>query len=328
MLEKIQPDSSVSTSENKQPDIPASIFRTNTPSKAGEEIVSYNELDKSTNTNYMDFQTLNQIEYGQNVSEAKVLVGKPQFIGATKSAHDKIQPILKLDRGTMTQEIESNSSRMLEKGLSQLCVMFPSHSKDLLEDLFERCQRDLDWAVGLLIDEGHEISEEFTSWIESREKNTCEDDCIVEEDLDDLTQIPNSPQSTEAMPTFIKRSKKFVSTESCEDLKKQVENNFVLSEESYSDHIRKVRSARNRTASTSKDDIESQTVEEEVTENIDLTNLEDELFAIDNREVTVTMDKSFVHSLQNLFGGLVPVNMLGEYLILVPLCNCILLTEA
>ncbi|XP_073464686.1 NEDD4-binding protein 2 isoform X2 [Aquarana catesbeiana] len=74
-----------------------------------------------------------------------------------------------------------------EDSLQILCKMFRSLSFDVLKDLFERCNKDLEWATNLLLDSGEKIYKDEYDQDERLKHidNNCEhveSDCQLEED--------------------------------------------------------------------------------------------------------------------------------------------------
>ncbi|XP_027542555.1 NEDD4-binding protein 2 isoform X5 [Neopelma chrysocephalum] len=76
---------------------------------------------------------------------------KPKHIDNASDSQEKIPYRVTYDKSTFVEESELTNIDDSEK-LDTLCKLFESVSFEALKDLYERCNKDIDWATGLLLD--------------------------------------------------------------------------------------------------------------------------------------------------------------------------------
>lgn len=120
------------------------------------------ESSKCSQTEPQDFALLWRLERKIIVSEdTKVLHGRlegfiPKSVDATSDCPKKLPNKVTYDKSTYVEESELVSIDESEN-LNILCKLFGSFSFDALKDLYERCNRDIDWATGILLDSAEKI---------------------------------------------------------------------------------------------------------------------------------------------------------------------------
>ncbi|NWS14586.1 N4BP2 protein, partial [Pachyramphus minor] len=108
-------------------------------------------------TESQDFALLWRLEKKMLFPETtKVLHGrldgfKPKHIDNASDSQEKIPYRVTYDKSTFVEESELTNIDDSEK-LDTLCKLFESVSFEALKDLYERCNKDIDWATGLLLD--------------------------------------------------------------------------------------------------------------------------------------------------------------------------------
>ncbi|XP_042663696.1 NEDD4-binding protein 2 isoform X2 [Tyto alba] len=108
-------------------------------------------------TESQDFALLWRLEKKMLFPETtKVLHGrldgfKPKDIDNASDSHEKIPYRVMYDKSTFVEESELTDIDESEK-LNMLCKLFDSVSFEAVKDLYERCNKDIDWATGLLLD--------------------------------------------------------------------------------------------------------------------------------------------------------------------------------
>lgn len=120
------------------------------------------EGSKHSQTEPQDFALLWRIERKMIVPEAsKVLDGRldgfiPKGAVGASNVPAKIPYKVTYDKGTHVEEGELVSIDESEN-LNILCNLFGSFSFDALKDLYERCNKDIDWATGILLDSAEKL---------------------------------------------------------------------------------------------------------------------------------------------------------------------------
>ncbi|NXX25260.1 N4BP2 protein, partial [Nicator chloris] len=108
-------------------------------------------------TESQDFALLWRLEKKMLFPETtKILHGrldgfKPKDIDNASDSQEKIPYRVTYDKSTFVEESELISIDESEK-LDMLCKLFESVSFEAVKDLYERCNKDIDWATGLLLD--------------------------------------------------------------------------------------------------------------------------------------------------------------------------------
>ncbi|XP_039396097.1 NEDD4-binding protein 2 isoform X2 [Mauremys reevesii] len=148
-------------------------------SKPEEELSTLNLLEEKpekhickqpsrySQTEPQDFALLWRLEKKIIISEniisenTKVLHGRleafrPKDMDAASSSQEKIPYRVMYDKSTHVEESELISIDESEN-LNVLCKLFGSFSFDALKDLYERCNKDIVWATGLLLDSDEKL---------------------------------------------------------------------------------------------------------------------------------------------------------------------------
>ncbi|XP_032079865.1 NEDD4-binding protein 2 isoform X2 [Thamnophis elegans] len=123
------------------------------------------QATKSSQTEPRDFALLWRLEREIVFSEdTKVLHGRldgfvPKRVDVVPDCPDKIPYKVTYERSTYVEERELVRVDESEN-LNILCKLFGSLSFDAIKDLYERCNRDMDWATGLLLDSAEKLCKE------------------------------------------------------------------------------------------------------------------------------------------------------------------------
>ncbi|NWT72784.1 N4BP2 protein, partial [Prunella himalayana] len=113
-------------------------------------------------TESQDFALLWRLEKKMLFPETtKILHGrldgfKPKDIDSVSDSQEKIPYRVTYDKSTFVEESELINIDESEK-LDTLCKLFESVSFEALKDLYERCNKDIDWATGLLLDSDEKL---------------------------------------------------------------------------------------------------------------------------------------------------------------------------
>ncbi|NXO26658.1 N4BP2 protein, partial [Cisticola juncidis] len=113
-------------------------------------------------TESQDFALLWRLEKKMLFPEtAKILHGrldgfKPKDIDNASDSQEKIPYRVTYDKSTFVEESELINIDESEE-LDMLCKLFESVSYEALKDLYERCNKDIDWATGLLLDSDEKL---------------------------------------------------------------------------------------------------------------------------------------------------------------------------
>ncbi|PKU45502.1 nedd4-binding protein 2 [Limosa lapponica baueri] len=123
---------------------------------------SCRQKSSCSQTESQDFALLWRLEKKMLFPETtKVLHGrldgfKPKDVGNASDAQEKIPYRVTYDKSTFVEESELINIDESEK-LNMLCKLFESVSFEALKDLYERCNKDIDWATGLLLDSDEKL---------------------------------------------------------------------------------------------------------------------------------------------------------------------------
>ncbi|KFU95961.1 NEDD4-binding protein 2, partial [Chaetura pelagica] len=121
------------------------------------DMSSYRQKSSHSQTESQDFALLWRLEKKMLFPETtKVLHGrldgfKPKDLDNASDSQEKIPYRVMYDKSTFVEESELIDIDESEK-LNMLCKLFESVSFEALKDLYERCNKDIDWATGLLLD--------------------------------------------------------------------------------------------------------------------------------------------------------------------------------
>ncbi|NXA06927.1 N4BP2 protein, partial [Sapayoa aenigma] len=119
-------------------------------------------ISSHSQTEAQDFALLWRLEKKMLFPEtAKVLHGrpdgfKPKHIDNACDSQEKIPYRVTYDKSTLVEENELIDIDESEK-LDTLRKLFESVSFEALKDLYERCNKDIDWATGLLLDSNEKL---------------------------------------------------------------------------------------------------------------------------------------------------------------------------
>ncbi|NWT17316.1 N4BP2 protein, partial [Vireo altiloquus] len=122
----------------------------------------YGQKSSHSQTESQDFALLWRLEKRMLFPETtKVLHGrldgfKPKDIDNASDSQEKIPYRVTYDKSTFVEESELISIDESEE-LDTLCKLFESVSFEALKDLYERCNKDIDWATGLLLDSDEKL---------------------------------------------------------------------------------------------------------------------------------------------------------------------------
>ncbi|NXI48043.1 N4BP2 protein, partial [Galbula dea] len=136
---------------------------------------SYRQKSSHSQTESQDFALLWRLEKKMLFPDTtKVLHGrldgfKPKDIDNASDSQEKIPYRVMYDKSTSVEESELINIDDSEK-LNMLCKLFESVSFEALKDLYERCNKDIDWATGLLLDSDEKLCRDVdTEWFQARE---------------------------------------------------------------------------------------------------------------------------------------------------------------
>ncbi|NWW90099.1 N4BP2 protein, partial [Rhynochetos jubatus] len=113
-------------------------------------------------TESQDFALLWRLEKKMLFPETtKILHGRldgfrPKDVGNASDSQEKIPYRVTYDKSTFVEESELTNVDESEK-LNMLCKLFESVSFEAVKDLYERCNKDIDWATGLLLDSDEKL---------------------------------------------------------------------------------------------------------------------------------------------------------------------------
>ncbi|NWI95853.1 N4BP2 protein, partial [Pitta sordida] len=133
--------------------------------KAGEEkqdICLCRQKSSHSQTEAQDFALLWRLEKKMLFPETtKVLHGrldgfKPKQVDNASDSQEKIPYRVTYDKSTFVEESEFTNIDESEK-LDMLCKLFESVSFEAVKDLYERCNKDIDWVTGLLLDSNEKL---------------------------------------------------------------------------------------------------------------------------------------------------------------------------
>ncbi|KAF1471264.1 NEDD4-binding protein 2, partial [Eudyptula minor novaehollandiae] len=126
---------------------------------------SHRQKNSHSQTESQDFAVLWRLEKKMVFPETtKVLHGrldgfKPKDVDNASDSQEKVPYRVMYDKSTFVEESELISIDESEK-LNMLCKLFESVSFEALKDLYERCNKDIDWATGLLLDSDEKLCED------------------------------------------------------------------------------------------------------------------------------------------------------------------------
>ncbi|XP_030349214.1 NEDD4-binding protein 2 isoform X3 [Strigops habroptila] len=127
-----------------------------------QDACSCRQKSSHSQTESQDFALLWRLEKKMLFPETtKVLHGrldgfKPKDVNTVSDSQEKIPYRVMYDKSTFVEESELINIDESEK-LNMLCKLFDSVSFEAVKDLYERCNKDIDWATGLLLDSDEKL---------------------------------------------------------------------------------------------------------------------------------------------------------------------------
>lgn len=222
---------------------PVNISRTDSPKRQRSQIVRTltKNCDKGTDANY--FEILSKANTSDGLCNNDVILfGNANSFQSSSSPPkpDGIKAVATHEKSSMTKSDESADE--IDSGIEILTKMFPDVSLDCLVDLFEKCQKNLYWTANLLMDSGEEISEHFNADVAPRGESP------PPSPPPQMAEAASEPSSKESLtaPSSLKKLKKnrHKLTEEHMDLVRELESNFILNEDHYSETLKKVRETK------------------------------------------------------------------------------------
>ncbi|NXG76888.1 N4BP2 protein, partial [Baryphthengus martii] len=174
---------------------------------AEEKQDSYSDRQKSSHsqTESQDFALLWRLEKKMFFPEStKILYGrldafKPKDVGNASDSQEKIPYRVTYDKSTFVEESELINIDESEK-LNMLYKLFESVSFEALKDLYERCNKDIDWATGLLLDSDEKLRRDVdTECFQVREAEPV----VTDLDFEAITNNDENLKDCEQMPQVI-----------------------------------------------------------------------------------------------------------------------------
>lgn len=142
--------------------------------------------------------------------------------------------------------------------IRQICPTIPIA---LLWDLFEKCNGDGDWTMDILFNENESKEIQTLNSQEEIDKDNFVCDCDNPLHGLDLNQATNvfqtAPLQQQSLPSRSTRKKQSVLNE--DEVSKQIKDLFVISDNRYSDHTRKIRDIRRGATSTTTSKLNNET---------------------------------------------------------------------
>ncbi|XP_063362656.1 uncharacterized protein LOC134651475 [Cydia amplana] len=208
------------------------------------------------------------VEFGDtdvNNTTFKILIATPRDINFyyTGLNEEKIPNKRMLDKSSMTNDhdhiaIETVRCKNEEKHFIAFRKLFKNISKVELRDIFDKCVGDVNWAVDIVLD-GMANNQLHTSTGDISDTEDFDDeqcDCLAAYNI--IPNVNTQPKSTIPIPDLsptelapgisgpstpkLKKEKNL--SESSIQLKRQIEQNVVISDSHYSDHCLKIRKMR------------------------------------------------------------------------------------
>ncbi|XP_010225410.1 PREDICTED: NEDD4-binding protein 2-like, partial [Tinamus guttatus] len=129
---------------------------------------SCRQVSSHSQTESQDFALLWRLEKNMIFPETtKVLHGRldgfrPKNVDSASDFQEKIPYRVTYDKSTFVEESELINIDESEK-LNMLCKLFESLSVEALKDLYERCNKDIDWVTGLLLDSNEKLCKDVST---------------------------------------------------------------------------------------------------------------------------------------------------------------------
>lgn len=201
--------------------------------------------DSATNTSSHDFA----------IAQTKILDGNERIISAysrdiTKNISTPVVPprqrksgngVLTFEKGMMTSSDVDNDNDTSEADLATLRTLFSEVPLEYLKDVYEKCHRNTDWVVDLLLDDNRQIltSAGNTSpeMVKVDVDSNSDNESVSAKDYVEIINLDDSSMSGYEPPP--KHNKPSV-----DNIKKHIESMVKISNEFYSDHVLNLRSLR------------------------------------------------------------------------------------
>ncbi|NXX92200.1 N4BP2 protein, partial [Centropus bengalensis] len=126
---------------------------------------SCGQKSSHSQTESQDFALLWRLEKKMFFPETtKILCGrldgfKPKDVVNASDSQEEIPYRATYDKSTLVEESELINNIDESEKLNILCKLFESVSVEALKDLYERCNKDIDWVIGLLLDSEEKLHE-------------------------------------------------------------------------------------------------------------------------------------------------------------------------
>ncbi|XP_047990650.1 uncharacterized protein LOC125229758 [Leguminivora glycinivorella] len=281
------------------------------------------------------------VEFGDtevNIKNLKVLIATPRDINFyyTGLNEEKIPNKRTLDKSSMTNDhdhiaVETVRCKNEEKHFIAFRKLFKNISKVELRDIFDKCVGDVNWAVDIVLD-GMANNQLHTSTGDISDTEDVDDeqcDCLaayniipnvntqpkVNTPILDLSPTEVTPGTSGPSTPKLKKDKNL--SESSIQLKRQIEQNVVISDSHYSNHCLKIRKMRRGEVDDDQGALQQETEDKERDSPIASTSTAPEPTA-DNlsddddsqtassddgeRVVNVDLGAVFISELDNMFG--------------------------
>ncbi|NWR47379.1 N4BP2 protein, partial [Regulus satrapa] len=157
-------------------------------------------------TESQDFALLWRLEKKMLFPETtKILHGrldgfKPKNIDNASDSQGKIPYRVTYDKSTFVEESELIDIDESER-LDTLCKLFESVSFEALKDLYERCNKDIDWATGLLLDSDEKLRKAVDS--ESFQVGEAEPEVVADLDFKASTDYDENLKDSKQTPEVL-----------------------------------------------------------------------------------------------------------------------------
>ncbi|XP_025943889.1 NEDD4-binding protein 2 isoform X2 [Apteryx rowi] len=168
---------------------------------------SCRQVSSHSQTESQDFALLWRLEKKMLFPETtKVLHGRldgfrPKDVDSASDSQEKIPYRVTYDKSTFVEESELIDIDESEK-LNMLCKLFESFSVEALKDLYERCNKDIDWATGLLLDSDEKLCKDVdTECLQVRKAKTVVTDRDFKANANYGENLKNSKQTQQVIGT-------------------------------------------------------------------------------------------------------------------------------
>ncbi|KAF2899995.1 hypothetical protein ILUMI_06188 [Ignelater luminosus] len=216
--------------------------------------------DSATNTSSADFAVLDKndcIPENVKLLKARSRNINEGVIGPTANSSKKTL----LDKSSMTNEdvlraaLSRERDASDEKHIATLISLFPGIPTDYLKDVYEKCDRDINWTGDILLDD----KKEFIPFLQSNDNdnnNNDEESSLATQEGNRNENVSDSLQlnieELSITPDILKENldnKKNKTQEDTEEIKKHIEENVEINKNYYSEHILKLKNQRYGTTS-------------------------------------------------------------------------------